>query len=415
MTDSEGSSLPSDFTLDSDPEPEPDQTLSVSSLTHKIAQTLSNNFNSKLSVEGELSNCKQYGSRLYFTLKDDGAQLSGIMWNFDNCPNSEAVTNGTKVVVSGRLDLYKQGGRYNLNAQDIKPIGEGELNRQYMQTKDRYAKLGYFDQDHKKALPQSINKIGVVTAASGAAFKDFLYVLKSNGFSGEVLIKNCTVQGSTCPAQVAAAIKDLDSMGLDVIVVTRGGGSFEDLFGFSDSKVLEALFNAHTPTVSAIGHEVDFMLSDFVADVRAPTPSVAGEVVSQGVIGVEIIDGVIDQLHNEIVHRLNSGTQTVFRLRNYLRSPVQLVDKLIGNIDSLQNNLTLGIKNKIAQYHSQLNGMTHRMNQQEDQASVLQKGYAQLFCEGVHLKDSKLFKKHAKKGKKLKIRFHDKEIEITVN
>ena len=257
-----------------------DNIISVSDLTDLIKDAIKINFDKGISIIGEISNYKSSKGHIYFTLKDTDSSINTIVWSYMSKKINIKLENGSKVIVTGIINIFNKAGTYNLIAHDIKSVGVGDLHQEYLKLKEHYDKLGYFKDDHKKKLPLKINKVGIITASDGAALQDFLYVLKKNNYNGEIYIKNCLVQGKGCPNNVAKCIELLDEMNLDVIVLARGGGSFEDLFGFSDKKVIETVYNCVTLVISAIGHEVDFMLSDFVADISASTPSNAIEIAT---------------------------------------------------------------------------------------------------------------------------------------
>ena len=315
--------------------------LTVSDLTELIKDALKINFDKTLCIVGEISNYKVSKNNLFFTLKDEDATLSVVMWNYNIKKDKPDLDEGKKVKVYGRLTVFNKFGSYNLTAFKVELLGVGDLYQEYMTLKEKYKELGYFDETKKKQLPQNITKIGIITALDGAALQDFLYVLKKNNYCGEILIKGCIVQGKDCPKSVGTCLKELDKMGLDVIIVARGGGSFEDLFGFSNKEVVDALHEMTTCTISAIGHEIDFMLSDYVADIRAPTPSIAGEIISskkEGQYDINEVNIIMQQLSNIITSKLTILTYEVNNI-NDLEKAKQLTIKLMGG------EATIEIKN----------------------------------------------------------------------
>lgn len=233
---------------------------------------------------GELSNIKVSGKHLYCTLKDCNSSVSLVGWSQAHL--APQFSNGEEVKVHGKLNFWQKNGTYaiSINRMESKGTGSGSVHVQYELLKQKYQDLGYFDR--KKKLTKPVKTIGIVTALEGAALQDILYVLNSNKFTGKVLIANTVVQGKLAPKSIETNIdmfshwKNPDGSPLDLILITRGGGSFEDLLGFSSGEVIEAIVRCPIYTISAVGHEVDFMLSDFVADHRAPTPSVAAEIIS---------------------------------------------------------------------------------------------------------------------------------------
>lgn len=391
--------------------------LTVSDLTDKIKDALCSAFDYEVvSVVGEISNFKPSRGNVFFKLKDDSASLSAVMWDYDSNKHKFGdITEGKKVKVTGKISLFQKFGTYNITVHDMKLLGEGDINQQYNKLKEKYLKLGYFDDARKQKMPKTINTIGVITAASGAALQDFLYVLKQNNFVGKVHIKGCMVQGAQCPNSVAKSIKQLDEMGLDVIVITRGGGSFEDLFGFSDPKIIEALYNAKTCTMSAIGHEVDFMLSDFVADIRAPTPTNAATVLSADAFSLTEVDTLIESITNIINNRVIRGESQLSTLQKLLKSPQETVDKSLFDIQMLEDKLALIIKNRIFETESNLNDMAHTMNQHQDQQNILAQGYSMVYTnKDVQMTSIKELETYLKTNKKLKIKLQDGEIVLKI-
>ena len=377
--------------------------ITVSDLTTQVKDALYKTFKNTIQiVVGEISNFKPSRGRAFFTLKDDTSQISAIMWDYDQ-DKYPSIKEGKKIQVSGKITLFQKSGSYNITVYDMKQVGEGELHQEYVELQKKYSDMGYFDQSIKKTLPETINSIGVITAADGAALQDFLYALKENNFVGKVNVKGCIVQGNNCPDSVAKSIEELDKLKLDVIVITRGGGSFEDLFGFSHPKVLEALYKAKTCTISAIGHEVDHMLSDFVADIRQPTPTRAGEVLSADGFDQKEVDEVINSLISKLNNRIDRSEQQLINLQKLLKSPRDAVDKIISDIQLVEDQLVLLIKSKMSYIEGILNKSTSMVNKQEDKQNILAKGYSMLYCDGKQITNIKDLLNAIKKSKKLKI------------
>jgi exodeoxyribonuclease VII large subunit len=393
-------------------------TVSVSDLNTQIRGSLTSTFGHRpIKVEGEVSNFKPSRDVVFFTLKDDSASISAVMWNYAERKDELGdIKEGTKVEVTCKVTLFQKSGRINVNVLNMKPIGEGELHQQFIATQKKYSKLGYFDTKKKKKLPANINSIGVITAKDGAALQDFIYALRQNNYVGKIHVRSCLVQGNSCPDSVANEIKYLDKMNLDVIVVTRGGGSFEDLCGFSNPKVIEALYNAKTCTMSAIGHEVDNMLSDFVADVRAPTPSLAGEALAADTFDPSEIDNLMNSLEQKLSYKLERGEHKLLTLLQILKSPQEVVDKTMHDISMLESNLQNAIFGRLIEWENQLNDCNKTLNKQDDRNTVLSKGYSLIMSkEGDHITTVEELKKYLKKSKKLKILMQDGEVSIKIS
>lgn len=249
--------------------------MTVTQLNKLISDVFTINFASDVNVTGEISNLKISNSHAYFIIKDESSSINAIIWKYSI--KQLNFSNGDKISTIGKLSLYNKTGSCNLIVNSIEKAGVGELYKKYIDLKTYYQSLNYFD--NKKIIPNIIINIGIATSIEGAALQDFLFLINKNNYIANIKIKNCVVQGVNCPKSVAQAIKVLDDMHLDIIIIMRGGGSFEDLMGFSDQIIIEAIHDAKTFIISAIGHEIDHMLSDFVADLRAPTPSIAAEMI----------------------------------------------------------------------------------------------------------------------------------------
>ena len=207
-----------------------DKIYSVHELNLEIKNVIAVNYTAKIKVEGEISNYKLSHKNIFFTLKDTDSKIDVVCWG--NSINGD-LENGKQVIVTGKVSCWDKQGSYQITASKIEIKGIGDLYSLFLKFEKKYRTAGYFDQENKKLLKEHLNKIGIITALEGAALKDLLYVLEKNRFHGEVYIKGCIVQGKDCPKSVADSIRDMDKMNLDVIIITRGGGSYEDLFGFS--------------------------------------------------------------------------------------------------------------------------------------------------------------------------------------
>jgi len=230
-------------------------------------------------IQGEISNCKHHSSgHLYFSLKDARAQLKAACFRNNNRYLKFRPEDGMEVIVRGRLSVYEPRGDYQVIVEYMEPVGVGSLQMAFDQLKEKLRKEGLFEEDHKKPLPLLPRKIGIVTSPTGAAIRDMLRILERRNASLNVLIYPARVQGAGAAEEVAEGIRFLNSRDdIDVIIIGRGGGSIEDLWAFNEEVVARAVYQSELPLISAVGHEVDFTISDFVADLRAPTPSAAME------------------------------------------------------------------------------------------------------------------------------------------
>jgi exodeoxyribonuclease VII large subunit len=233
-------------------------------------------------IQGEISNCKLHSSgHLYFSLKDSRAQIKAACFRNNNMYLKFRPEDGMEVVVRGRLSVYEPRGDYQIIAEYMEPVGLGSLQLAFDQLKEKLRKQGLFDEEHKIPLPLLPQKVGIVTSPTGAAIRDMLRILKRRNASLNVLLYPARVQGAGASEEIAAGIRYFNGRSdIDVIIVGRGGGSIEDLWAFNEEIVALAIYQSELPLISAVGHEVDFTIADFVADLRAPTPSAAAEMVS---------------------------------------------------------------------------------------------------------------------------------------
>ena len=292
-------------------------TLSVSALNEQIKFLLEENF-SRVLVEGELSRITFHNSgHIYFTLKDSSSAISAVMFRGNASRLKFRLEEGMKVVVNGSITLYKPRGSYQINCLSIEPSGQGALALAYEQLKQKLSAQGYFDAQRKKPFPPFPSKIALITSETGAALQDMLRVANARYRALEIDIYDVLVQGESATFSVSNAIKIADAQGYDVIVVGRGGGSIEDLWAFNEEIVADAIFYAQTPIVSAVGHEIDWVISDFVADLRAPTPSAAMEMILPDTNELYLtLDSLSSQLTQSINQKVSTQTQELVHLKN---------------------------------------------------------------------------------------------------
>lgn len=232
----------------------------------------------RISVKGEISNCKYHSSgHIYFTLKDKGGTLAAVMFAGQRKGLDFQLQEGQQVVVAGTVDVYERDGRYQLYAREITLDGAGDLFRRFEKLRDQLEEMGMFAPEYKQRIPKYAETVGVVTAPTGAAVRDIMNISHRRNPYVQLVLYPALVQGAEAAKSIAAGIHALDQMGLDVIIVGRGGGSIEDLWAFNEEIVARAIFDCSTPVISAVGHETDVTIADYVADMRAPTPSAAAE------------------------------------------------------------------------------------------------------------------------------------------
>lgn len=322
-----------------------------------------------VSVKGEISNCKYHTSgHIYFTLKDADAALSVIMFASQAARLAFKLKDGMSVVVSGRVDVFDAAGKYQLYANTVQQEGIGELYQKYEQLKQYYEDMGYFAKEYKRPLPAFTRKLGVVTSKTGAAVQDIMNISRRRNPYIQIVLYPAYVQGEHAKQSVVNGIAKLDKLGLDCIIVGRGGGSIEDLWAFNEPEVVEAVFNASTPIISAVGHETDFTLMDFVADMRAPTPSAAAELAVTEVAAVENkIYEYERRLKQMMMYSLTAKRDYLERLKlqmEYLNPVNQIYDKR-QRLMNIEDKLNMLIKrcvadnrNRLRLYASRLEGLS---------------------------------------------------------
>ena len=251
----------------------------VSQVTAYIRNMFTQDFAlNRISIRGEVSNCKYHTSgHIYFTLKDGGAQIAAVMFAGQRKGLDFELREGQEVTVSGTVDVYERDGRYQLYAKEITREGKGDLFRQFEKLRNELEEMGMFDSCYKQPIPKYARKVGIVTAGTGAAIRDIMNISARRNPYVQLILYPALVQGEQAKYSIAKGIETLDRMGLDVLIVGRGGGSIEDLWAFNEEEVARAIFNCKTPVISAVGHETDTTIADLVADLRAPTPSAAAE------------------------------------------------------------------------------------------------------------------------------------------
>ena len=353
----------------------------VSELTHYIRDLFEVDYRLKdVEVSGEISNFTQARSgHLYFTLKDEQAQLKCVMWRSAAEQLDYVPRDGDAVVVNGRISVYEAAGAYQLYAEHLEQAGRGGLAIAFEKLKQQLSDAGLFDQAHKKTIPSFPRKIGIVTSADAAALRDILNVLQRRFPLVSVLIAPTLVQGNEAPAQIVRALRWLDGRNdIDTIIVSRGGGSMEDLWAFNDEGVARAVFAARHPVISGVGHEVDFTITDFVADLRAPTPSAAAELAVPDVAEIRAAgSGLETRLIGEIEDLI---AQNRWQLQNLLRSmqhlsPQRRVETNRQRLDGLQMRLDTAVHTTLTRLQNRLALTQNSLTAFSPQAT-LARGYA---------------------------------------
>lgn len=329
------------------------KTLSVGEVNNYVKKLVENDFILKnLNVKGEISNLKFHSSgHIYFSLKDENSKVNCIMFK-NNAVNLDfRLEEGMKVEIKARLGVYHKEGTYQLYCENIKKAGIGELFEEFHKLKKELSEEGIFDEKYKRALPKLPKRIGIITARTGAAVRDIINVIQRRNKSLDIILYPAKVQGENAADSIIEGIRYFNNeKSVDVIILGRGGGSIEELWAFNNRELAYEIFNSRIPTVSAVGHEVDFTISDFVSDMRAPTPSAAGELVSPSL--QEMINDLLNKkefLNRAIDRRFLNSKRDVDLLHKGLKvnNPKHIIEKRIKEVNSLEEKLNFLGKRKI--------------------------------------------------------------------
>ncbi len=353
----------------------------VSELTQYIRELFEIDYRLQdVEVSGEISNFTRARSgHLYFTLKDDKSQLKCVMWRTSAERIRFQPQDGDAVVVNGRISVYEASGVYQLYAEQMSPLGQGDLAAAFEELKARLADEGLFDAEFKKPIPQFPRKIGIVTSADAAALRDIINVLRRRYPLVSVLIAPTLVQGADAPPQIVRALRWLDGRNdLDTIIIARGGGSMEDLWAFNNETLARAIFAAQHPIISGVGHEVDFTIADFVADLRAPTPSAAAELAVPDVSELRpYFHAIQQQMKNSVLEQIGQyrwQVQALKRSLGHLSPRVSLASNR-QQLDSWQSRLDRAMQRRLDQSSHRLNLLQAQLTAVSPKAT-LERGYA---------------------------------------
>ena len=351
----------------------------VSDVTTGIKALLEDTF-PRISISGEISNFKHHTSgHMYFSLKDTRSQLRCVMWRSSTKGLAFKPEDGMEVVAQGALTVYENQGQYQLVAKRLKPVGAGALQAAFEQLKTRLAEEGLFDEGNKQPLPAYPDCVGVVTSTTGAAVRDIIQVLHRRAPWVTIILRSVPVQGEGAANEIATAIDEMNIFGgIDVLIVGRGGGSMEDLWAFNEEPVVRAIYKSNIPIISAVGHEVDFTLSDFAADLRAPTPSGAAELVvrdRQELLGR--VAGAFTRTHSAMTTGVTRRRQQLASiLSSYgFRQPLNSIRQYAQQIDDLSHRMTDQYKHLRENRTQRLGSLAGHL-QALSPLAVLGRGYA---------------------------------------
>ncbi len=335
---------------------------------------------SSMQIEGEISNFLHHSSgHMYFSIKDAKAQMPCVMWAGRNSTLAFKPADGMKVRLEGRITVYERRGAYQLDVISMQPVGIGPLQQAFERLKAKLDAEGLFDDSCKKTIPDYAGRIGIVTSETGAAVRDIISVIRRRWPAAQLILRPALVQGETAAADIACAIEEFNAFGeIDVLIVGRGGGSLEDLWAFNEEIVARAIAVSQIPIISAVGHQIDFTIADFVADLRAPTPSVAAElaVPDQTEFNEQIrtlLCRAFQQVESKVYY---ARQQFAALLRSYgLRMPLDGLIQARQTLDELQSRMQASMDNKIEFEKQRLNSLTKQLDSLSHR-SILRRGFS---------------------------------------
>lgn len=338
----------------------------------------------RVSVRGEISNLKYHTSgHIYFTLKDASAAIACVMFAGARGGLAFRMSNGQQVVVDGAVNVYERDGKYQLYATKIRQDGAGELYEKFLELKEELEEMGMFAPEYKQPIPKFVRRLGVVTAPTGAAIRDIINIATRRNPGIRIILYPAKVQGEGAAESVAAGLAALDALGVDVIIAGRGGGSIEDLWAFNEETVARAIFACHTPVISAVGHETDTTIADFVADLRAPTPSAAAELAVADVTAwLQVLDEDALQLQR-LMQRMIKDARSRLReceLRMRYAKPQQRLMQQKQRLDEYEERLRRAMQSLLEQTRHQLALIEERLRRLSPYEK-LESGYGCILTE----------------------------------
>lgn len=368
--------------------------LSVSQLNDYVKGLIdASTFLSRVHIRGEITNFTNHykTGHFYFTLKDDRSLLKVVMFASNASKIRFTPENNMEVLVTGRISVFPRDGVYQLYAESMEPLGKGALYAAFEQLKARLEAKGYFDPAHKKPLPPFPKKIGIITSPIGAAVADMKNILSRRYPLIEIVIYPALVQGEGAPQDLCRGLEYFDACGdIDIILLGRGGGSLEDLWAFNDERLARAVYQCRTPVISAVGHETDFTICDFVADLRAPTPSAAAELaVPEKNDLLAALEAYSVRLQNA-AHRLTERKRDAFAAlsgKKCFTSPLYLIERLNDELAALDRRISVSTEHKLASDKQRLAAVSARLAALNPM-NVLARGYAAVFDENRNVIDT---------------------------
>ena len=351
---------------------------SVTSLTKRIKFLLEGNL-TRVTLEGEIGQISIAPSgHIYLTLKDSSAQIDAVIWKSVACKLKTQLSTGKKVRAAGSIEVYEPRGRYQITCTSIVEQGVGDLQQQFLERLEMWKQEGLFDDSHKKAIPKLIKNVGIVTSPTGAAIQDMLRIFADRDPSIRLIISPCQVQGQYAANDISAAIKRLEKYAdVDVMIVGRGGGSLEDLWAFNEEEVIRTVYACSIPIVSAVGHEPDFTLIDFVSDVRAPTPTAAAQMLSTDKHEkMRIVAALNSRLEKSIKHVIKYANERLKYVLsfNVIKNPYSILRTRSQRVDSVSSLLFQRIKQSLTKANNRLSVIAARF-ESLNPLSILARGF----------------------------------------
>ncbi len=375
-----------------------DKYLTVTAVTKYIKYKIDTDDNLKcIFIKGEISNCKYHSTgHIYFSIKDENSILNAIMFSTNAKKLTFTPNDGMKVLITGRISVYEAAGRYQIYVEEMIEDGVGNLYAEFEKLKKKLETKGLFDSNHKKSIPKMPSKIGVITASTGAAIRDIVSTIKRRFPICEIYLFPSLVQGENASKDLVNKLLQADNYGVDVIIIGRGGGSIEDLWAFNDEELANTIYNAKTPIISAVGHEVDFTICDFVSDLRAPTPTGAAELAVPNMSDIMInLEHLKIRLNESLNKKIDYNKLLLNNLKNsfVLKNPMLLYENKKQNIDLYFEKLNNMMNYRLERTNTKFSNLINKL-ELLNPLSVLSKGYSVTYKDDKVIKDASKLKKN---------------------
>ena len=375
-----------------------DKYLTVTAVTKYIKYKIDTDDNLKcIFIKGEISNCKYHSTgHIYFSIKDENSILNAIMFSTNAKKLTFTPNDGMKVLITGRISVYEAAGRYQIYVEEMIEDGVGNLYAEFEKLKKKLETKGLFDSNHKKDIPKMPSKVGVITASTGAAIRDIVSTIKRRFPICEIYLFPSLVQGENASKDLVNKLLQADNYGVDVIIIGRGGGSIEDLWPFNDEELANTIYNAKTPIISAVGHEVDFTICDFVSDLRAPTPTGAAELAVPNMSDIMInLEHLKIRLNESLNKKIDYNKLLLNNLKNsfVLKNPMLLYENKKQNIDLYFEKLNNMMNYRLERTNTKFSNLINKL-ELLNPLSVLSKGYSVTYKDDKVIKDASKLKKN---------------------